>query len=331
MFEDWNRQVLIAPSSQAVTEFMMRKVRSEAYKVLLPEEMQASVQPLRDAAAILQAYPAAGSADLAKALELGNRTVNEFEAKSLTLPTADTHSLYWAWMLGLAWTERGWAALDSGDLPTADSYLRAAWHLDLDQLAGYQLGRLLEAKKDKAAAAHQYELALIASDDADKLLTFHDYDIQAHIRDSYQKLTGKPLTSTGLNHGQYNGSLRAELDKETEFHSFIPTSTITGEALFTVAYEEGKPVKARFLSGDKKVASMAAALEKHRLGSLLPANSKARLLREVRLVCSQYGGGCDAYLLLPTEIKIPAKSVVTTMAPSAAPKEIKTIHIGVQP
>jgi tetratricopeptide (TPR) repeat protein len=331
MFEDWNRTVLISPSSQAVTEQMMRKIRSEAYKVLLPEEMQASVQPLRDAAAILQANPAASPADLAKALELGNKTVNEFEARSLTLPTADTHSLYWAWMLGLAWTERGWAALDSGDLPTAESYLRAAWHLDLDQLAGYQLGRLLEAKKDKAAAAHQYELAIIASENADKLLTFHDYDIQTHIRDSYQKLTGKPLNVTGLNRGQYNGSLRAELDKQTDFRGFIATSKVTGQALFTIACEAGKPAKASFLSGDKKLAPMAASLEGRRFGALLPASSKARLLREVNLVCSQYGGGCDAYLLSPDAIKIPAKSFGTITAPQGAPKEIKTVQLEVQP
>jgi tetratricopeptide (TPR) repeat protein len=343
MFEDWNRQVLISPFNQAATQNQLRPITrmdgivrfgANPYETLSEDkrnEMLAAIQPLRDAAAILQADPAATPADLTKALELCRKTANEFEEKSLTLSAEDAHSLYWAQMLGDAWAELGWAALDSGDLPTAETYLRAAWHLNLDKETGYQLGRLLEAKGDKAAAAHQYELASVTDVDSSLSHLFSGDDVQTRIHDSYQKLTAKPLNVTALNHGQYNGSLRAELDKETDFRAFTPTSKLTGEALFTVAYEEGQPVKARFLSGDKKMASMAAILEGPKLGVLLPANSKGRLLREVDLVCSQYGGGCDAYLLSPNAIRIPAKSVVTTMAPPAAPKEIKTVQIEVQP
>jgi hypothetical protein len=343
MFEDWNHQVLIAPPSQAVAQNRLYPITGKdgvvrfganPYETLSEDkryEMLTALQPLRDAAAILQADPAATPADLAKALELCRKTANEFEAKSLTLPSEDAHSLYWTQMLGLAWTELGWAALEARDLPTAETYLRAAWHLNLDQVTGYQLGRLLEAKGNKAAAAHQYELASLTGAGASFSLLSSSYNLHDRILANYLKLTAKPLTATALNHGQYNGSLRSELDKETDFRGFIPTSTLTGEALFTVAYEEGKPVKARFLSGDKKVAPMAAALERHRLGALLPANSKARLMREVRLVCSQYGGGCDAYLLPPTEIKIPAKSVVTTVAPPSAPKGTKIVQLKIQP
>jgi hypothetical protein len=332
MFDDWNHTVLIAPPGLTRVENLPKQnmTLSAADKAQL-DEMQAAMQPLRDAATILQADPAATPEDLARALELCHKTANEFEAKSLALSPDDAHSLYWSHQLGLAWTELGWAALETRDLPTAETYLRAAWRLNLDQITGYQLGRLLEAKSEKAAAAHQYELASVTGAGISYSLLSSSYNLHDRILASYQKLTGKPLTATALNHGQYNGSLRAELDKETDFRGFIPTSKLTGEALFTVAYEEGKPVKARFLSGDKNMASMAAALEKHRLGALLPANSKARLLRDVRLVCSQYGGGCDAYLLPPTAIRIPAKSVVTTMAPPATPPKIKMSPTKVQP
>jgi hypothetical protein len=127
-----------------------------------------------------------------------------------------------------------------------------------------------------------------------------------------------------LNHGQYNGSLLAELDKETTFKAFIPTSKHTGDVYFSIAYEAGKPVKAYLLDGDKKFAPLGATLEARKLGGVLPLGSKARLLREVHLACSEYGGGCDAYLLAPSAIRIPAKVITSTNG-------TKTVQIEVRP
>jgi hypothetical protein len=328
MFDDWNRQVLIAPPNQVRMENMQMMTMLAENQARFDEE-QAALNPLRDATAILQGDSAAAPADRAKAIELCRKMVGEFEEKSLVLPAED--SLHWAQVLGDAWAALGWAALENGDLPTAETYLRAAWHLNLDKGTGYQLGRLLEAKGEKAAAAHQYELASVAVAGGAIWPSTSREDLETRILAGYRKLTGKPMTATALNHGQYNGSLRAELDKETDFRGQIPTSKLTGGALFTIAYEKGKPAKARFFGGDKKVEPMAAALEKRPLGVLLPSGSKARLLREVRLVCSQYGGGCDAYLLPPSRIEIPAKSGVTIMKPLGSSTGTKTVQIDVQP
>ena len=71
---------------------------------------------------------------------------------------------------------------------------------------------------------------------------------------------------------------------------------------------------------------MAATLQGNRFGVLLPAGSKARLLREVRIICTPYGG-CDAYLFLPSAVQIPPKDIT----PPNAPKGTKTIQIEVQP
>jgi hypothetical protein len=325
MFEDWNHQTLISPPGQAIAQdWQNRIVGMTATEKARLDEMREAMQPLRDAASILQADPGATPEDLAKAVELCRKTVNEVEAKSLDLPPEDAHSLYWAQMLGYAWGELGWAALESRDLLTTENYLRAAWHLSQDQMTGYQLGRLLEAKGDKVAAAHQYELASATA--------FHpDYNVHDRILDSYQKLTGKPLTATSLNHGQYNGSLSAELDKQIEIRGFTKTSKLNGQALFTVAYEAGKPVKAYFLNGDKGFASMAATLEGHRFTVSLPSGSKVRLLREVRLICSSYGGGCDAYMLLPTAIVIPAANMIQEIAPPHSSPGTKIIRIPTNP
>jgi hypothetical protein len=326
MFDDVNNRVLISPPELALAQSVQKQIMgmSAADKARL-DEMQAAMQPLRDAAVILQADPPATPEDIAKALKLCRTTVDEFEAKSLTLPSEDAHSLYWARMLGVAWTELGWAALESKDLATAETYLRAAWYLSQDQIAGYQLGRLMEAKGDKAAATHLYELASVTSGGLNPSYSVHD-----RIAESYQKLTGKPLTATLLNHGQYNGSLRAELDREIEIHGFTPTSKLTGQALYTVAYEVGKPVKAYFLNGDKGFAPMAATLQGHRFSVILPNGSRARLLREVRLICTPYGG-CDAYMLLPSAIVIPATNMIQDIAPPHSPPGTKIIRIPTEP
>jgi hypothetical protein len=282
------------------------------------DEMKDAAQPLRDAESILASDPPPPPADVAKALALARKTVDDFEARSIALSSADPHSLRWARMLAYAWETLGWAALESQDLPTAESYMRASWQLSQDKMAGYQLARMLLAKGDKAAAAHQLELAHISS--VQNLLgnLGFDYKLDDRISDDYTKITGKPLTATSLNHGEYKGSLRAELDSDIEFHGFTKASKLNGDVLFLVAYQEGKPVKARLLIGEKAFDSMAATLESRKIPAALPHGSKARLLREVRMVCSSYGGGCDAYVLLPTDIKIPAvNNMIEVSAPPA--------------
>jgi len=330
MFEDLNRQILISPPYDAIAQaipMQMKIVGGNAANTAQLNETMSAMQPLRDVAAILETDPPPTPEDLAKAVELCRKTVDLFEARSLALPSDDERSLYFAESLGLAWTELGWAALESNDLPTAETYLRAAWRLTHEQMAGYQLARLLEKQGSKAAAAHQYELAHATSSGGGfGGFLFYSYNVAGRIPENYKKLTGKELTANALNHGEYNGSLRAELDKDTDIHGFTPTSKLTGEALFAVAYEEGKPAKANFLNGGKAFASMAATLQGNRFGVLLPAGSKAKLLREVRIICTPYGG-CDAYLFLPSAVQIPPKDIT----PPNAPKGTKTIQIEVQP
>jgi hypothetical protein len=282
---------------------------------------------LRDASAILEVPTPASQEDIAKAVDLSRKAVEAIEAKSLVLPAEEAKSLYWVQFLSNAWSIRGWSALEAKDLATAESYLRASWQLSQDQISGYQFGRVLEAKGDKTAAAHQYELAHVSSiNNSFGGFSSSGYKVDERIAESYKKLTGKEMTATALNRGQYNGSLRAELDKANEVHGLTPTSQLNGEALFSVAYDAGKPAKAHMLQGDKGFVPLAAKLEGHSFQVSLPIGSKARLLREVRVMCSSYGGGCDAYMLLPTALRIPA----TDITPPDAPKGTKTYQIEVQ-
>ena len=292
----------------------------------MPFENAASIlSPLHEALAILTAETPPTKVQLDKADDLADAVVSDVEARSLEIPPDDIHSLYWTQLLAYAWYMQGWTALEENAFDDAEEYLRAAWQLSQDQTSGYLLGRLLEAKGEHVEAAHVLELAYISGveivhgmnqDSGEKL--------QQQISETYKKITGKELTATPLNHGQYTGSLRAELDKGNEIRGFTKTSKLTGEGLYIVAYETGKPVKAYFLGGDPGFGRMSSILENQRFPATFPADSKARVLREVRLVCAPYGG-CAAYMLLPTSImwrsnSIPIK-VINVTPPNAPPDE----------
>jgi hypothetical protein len=285
------------------------------------------IEPVRDAIALLSAEPTPAAADLADATEKCRRVVDEFEAQSHQYGPGNLRALSWAQMLGAGWTCLGWAEFENHNQPAAESYLRSAWKLSQNPAAGYQLARLLEAKGDKTAAAHIYEFAYISNPGGLMNNIGQTDDLNKKIAASYKNLTGREISATPLNHGRYEGSLRAELDKDTEIRGYVRQTRLNGQALFAVTYESNKPVKATLIGGDESLAPLASTLEDRRLPVTLPTGSKARVVREVRMICSPWGG-CDAYMLLPTAIEIPTKkNVIEVASPPDAPKGTKTVRM----
>jgi hypothetical protein len=84
------------------------------------------------------------------------------------------------------------------------------------------------------------------------------------------------------------------------------------------------------IGGDKELAALVPALQAHSYPSVLPTGSKARVLREFRLICTPYAG-CDAYILLPSSIQTPSINFRRVVTPANAPKDSKTIEIEVAP
>jgi hypothetical protein len=288
-------------------------------------------QQLQDAVAILSKEDA-NKDESAQAVDLTRKAVDAAEAKSLTLPTDDAHSLYWARMLGLAWTELGWAALETKDLSTAETYLRAAWHLSQDQMTGFQLGRLLEAKGDKVAAAHQYLLSKFATTPNSMLESGDRYHAFEDSGASYLRLTGKDPNSPSvrLPGGKYEDSPISLLNKETEFRQITRTSKLTGAALFILVFEPGTPVQAKFLSGDRGFQSLESVLKQAPFHPSFPAGSKARMIREVRVVCTPYAG-CDGYMVLPNSVQMPAVELLHRVSPLSDPTGSKTVQVEILP
>ena len=290
-------------------------------------EMYDFVSPSLGVLNLLAGDAAPSAEDAAKAVDLSNKNVTDLESKTLSLQANDVRSLYWGQALACTWSIRGWAALEAHDVKTAESYLRAAWRLEQDRLSGYQLGRVLEAEGNKAGAAHQYELAR-ATGVQNPLggIQSNNDNVEDQIAAHYKKLTGRDIDAPSLNHGAYNGSLRAELDNQEQVKQLTKTSRLTGSGLFVLAFEAGKPAKATLLHGDSGIGTMAGPLQAHAFGQMLPAGSRAKLLREVRIVCTPWAG-CDAYLLLPTSVEFPPIDIT----PPGAPKGVKTVTIQLAP
>ena len=294
------------------------------------EETTSSVQKLREFAAILDADPPPSAEGTDKASGAARKAIEEIESRSMALAINDVDSLHYGVALANAWCLRGWLALLMHNLPAAENDLRVAWRLSHEKLSGYLLARLLEAKGEKAAAIHQYELAHIA--DASPLFELSAYgnERDRKILDSYRKAADKEFSATAMKNGHYDGSLQAELDKQREIRPMFHTTKLTGSGLFSVAFETDKPVKAVFLGGDKGLETLVPALEAYRFGPQLPAGSKARLLREVRLLCTPYAG-CDAYLLSPGSIEAPNSTFMRVVhVPNEKPGE-KTVQIQLKP
>jgi Domain of Unknown Function with PDB structure (DUF3857)/Transglutaminase-like superfamily len=290
-------------------------------------EMASTVSPLNDVAAVLDVTPPPGTRDVLSAEDQCRKVVTGAETKSTQLAVDDPNSLYWAQVLAEAWTCMGWAELEARETGAAESYLRPAWKVSQSRLSGYELGRVLVSQGKKAEASHLFVLANVSGVKAPPGISQFSTDVtEHHLAADYKTLTGKDLTATALNRGEYTGSLQAELDRELELRQLVKTTRLTGSGYYAVAFEEGKPAKAAFLGGDKDFASLVPLLEAHTYPAQLPTGSKARLLREVKVICTPYAG-CDGNFVLPNAIELPSRKIVINVSPPNAPPGKKTVRV----
>ncbi len=273
---------------------------------LTDEERTQMLQALQDADALLGNEKQHEAAEIAKARDSVSKAVDAIEAKTLQLPLEDIHSLYWTQMLSLGWEIKGRIALEAGDLPTAETFIQAAWRLGQNRQSCFQLGRVFEAQGNNTQAAHTYLLCKSANI-TNPLLGIQDpTEVDGKIAARYQALAGKNVNapSVRLPGGAYLASPRAELDKVNEFRQITHTSKATGAALFALSFESGKPTEVRFIGGDASIKVFEPAVRSFSYHPVFPAGSKARILREIQLVCTPYAG-CDGYMKLPTSVENP--------------------------
>lgn len=257
-------------------------------------EVMEAMLPLRDLVTTLLADPPAAADALKKAAASAQDTMNAIEAKSASLSAADEHSLYWG------------QALETDDLATAENYLRAAWRLNPDAVSGYLLGRVFEARNEKAAAAHQYELASISS--ARTVFggwTPQDEAIRQRLAAAYRRVTGKELKATPLRGGEYSGSLQSELDEASEIHRIVAHDAFNGRRVVRAGVRGGAAGEGFVFERERGVRQPDADAPgarvcggaARRIEGVAAARGAGELLAMGGLRCEPAGGGgcADAF------------------------------------
>ncbi len=298
--------------------------------VEIENQIQAALLPLREVSEILEANPRAAPDSLAKAVEVSRRSVASIEAKTSALSADDVRSLFWTPVLSNAWCVAGWAALETRDLATAETYLRASWLVSQDKTSGFLLAQLLDAKGDKAEAAHLYDLAGVARADNPLGLLGFSFLTNYQTEEGHAKWALKLLPDSIPSAKEYKSPLRGELSKFNEVRLFAHPTKLDGTALFLVSFEPGKPTKALWYGDDAPLASLAHTIEMHTFAPTFPADSKARLLREIRVVCKPETG-CSAYFQLPTRIDIPSTEVNMDIFAHGRLKGMKMVSVQLEP
>lgn len=338
---DWDKYVAFRNAIYADSARMMPLTSMAEYPGLTPQQYQTltlrtqhvqeladQLQDLRNALGTITSETSPSADELAKSLVACKQALQQIEEKSDSLPPDQFDSLYSARLLAAAWTAFGWLQLESNHLPEAHSYLQAAWTLSQDPFAGYQFARTLAAEGKREEAEHIYRLAYIGGYGSIVGSLAPTTNPQQLIADAYQKLAGKHIAATALKDNQYEGSLRAELDKAIERHPLISATKLNGQGYYAFAFQGGKTPKAYLLHGDKGMDSLIPRLERNPFSISLPPGSHALLLREVKLICTPYAG-CDAYMMLPNDLKfwpLPMK-VVESKSRTEGSKKINTIQL----
>jgi len=268
----------------------------------------APIQKLRALATKLDADPPPGKEDVASVSDAAQKNMQEIEA--LSLKQSEVHAqLFSSMMLDRAWCLRGWIALSQKDFATADTYLRLSWRLGLDRMSGYLLGQLLEAKGNRVAAIHQYELAHFASASPYFELSSTGNERVRKIADAYHRLTGKALPTSAFRGGNYDGSFISEIDKEREFPRLLPSTRLTGTGYFLLIFAEGKQPNVVLIGGDSGFDKLIPLLHAWHWPAQIPSGENAQIVREVQMICTPYAG-CDAHLIALGSYETPPMRVV---------------------
>ena len=215
-----------------------------------------------------------------KALQLLDQEASQFTVSNLS--NADLRQLQ---LLTAAWDTMGWIYFRKGNLPMAESYIRAAWFEGQHREVGDHLGQIYEKLGKKQEAANIYALSVASS----------------HIspdpsgRDDMEKRLAA-LKAQGI-HVSYSDPGR-ELGEQRSV--YIPKLTPKyASAEFFVELAPGKVGAVQFIRGDESLKQAGDALRKAEFIVPFPQDSQAKLIRRGILACSDFSDKCQFTMLLP--------------------------------
>jgi len=188
-------------------------------------------------------------------------------------------------LLVATWDTMGWIYFREGNLPLAESYVRAAWMQGQHREVGDHLGQIYEKQGRKQEAANIYALAAasgrITPDPAGRTT----------MEDRMDRLKEQGIHASYPDPGRELGEQRSVyLPKLTKKYA---------SAEFFIALSPDKVEDVQFIRGDEALKSAGDALRKSNFHMPFPKDSKAKLVRRGILACTPAMEKCQFTLLLP--------------------------------
>ncbi len=258
---------------------------------------------LNDAAYMLVTH----NTHLGDAKEFSEKALAELEQRSVEAAQKDDASGFpLTPRLMATWDTLGWIHYQMEDYGLAEDYLRPAWVLGQDGVAGDHLAQTLEKLGKKKEAEKVYVQALSAqyvpipswanpATDPSQTYATNRNLILSH----YSKLTGRKeppaIDIKRLPNGEWTKMPSDEL-LEKRRANVTKTSRLSGHCDFEMVFAPGKVASVRFLDGDPAVKEVAAKLQATHFDVVFPSASGARIFRKVTLTCSPTSG-CNAEML----------------------------------
>lgn len=235
--------------------------------------------------------------DLAK--RYAEKAVAELEVRSATHHDDDGIALPLAAKISAAWDTLGWVYFQLGDLPHAESYVRASWLLSQRQTVGYHLGQIYERQGRKTEAAHTYQLAMSTQPQMPQMLSRAGVKAyqneQNQIRARYENIAGKsrPIEIKRLPNGEWTLTPQEELGRMRKIRVTSPNAPSV-VADVSIVFSPAKVIAVRY-DDDDAVKQIIGRLENAKYNVAFPTGSAATLVRRATVVCTK-GSGCDVVL-----------------------------------
>jgi tetratricopeptide (TPR) repeat protein len=189
------------------------------------------------------------------------------ESRNFTISRVTPRELGLVESLAAYWDTLGWVMFAKGDLPAAEKLVAAAWWIGQHSEVGDHLGQIYEKQGRREEAVKAYAAALNAERPAKAT------------RDRLAAIVGgDAVESVVRKHAAVLKSMREV--------SLPGPPPVSGTADFFVLLGSGPHVEAAsFISGDDKLRDMAEGLRNASLGSVVPNDSPAKLIRRGTLTC----------------------------------------------
>jgi TonB family protein len=223
--------------------------------------------------------------DLSYAEEVSRKGITALEAKTAAISPAEVNSNAFAKsrLLIASWDTLGWILFREGKLKEAEPLIIAGWRNALVPESGDHLGQVYEAmgRKEEALAAYRLAAASIEGENASP-------DVREHITGSIARLAG---ASAAGPHFDGAGALQ-----ESRSYKIDRPDGVSGWGTFRLQIKTEGVIASQQISGDEKLAAIAASFNAMKFPGLVPPGSAAHLLRSAVVSCSM-GSHCDVVLV----------------------------------